>query len=109
LGFVIQPQPRGAFKPKLWRANRFQDVLAANRLRSDGMRKKYLIAESQTYRLVLAAALELRLPATAFNQILIMRPTFNECKREHPFLVYRAVLAAVRVLARRRASQLILI
>lgn len=38
LGFVSQPNPRGAFRPKRWRSIRLTDVLAAIRLLMDGIR-----------------------------------------------------------------------
>lgn len=39
LGFVIQPQPLGALRPRLCRMMRFTEVRAAMRLLRDGLRK----------------------------------------------------------------------
>jgi len=48
LGFVNQPMPRGALKPKLCLKNRFGEVRAAMRFLSDGVRNPNFII--RTYR-----------------------------------------------------------
>ena len=57
-GFVSQPHPLGAFKPKRWRTARFHDVLAAMRFLSDGLRNpNFICSRSHIFQSILTGKL----------------------------------------------------
>lgn len=51
-GLVIQPMPRGALNPRLWRIIRFTDMRAAMRLLSDGVRNPNFIRIVKVFILI---------------------------------------------------------